>query len=185
MTISDQGRYNGNGYVQVDRFTKAVQVITTDHSKIHDKQGFTTSGLIGGIPNNSSGNYCFKTPAASTGKWIHLKYSEFWGNGQKMSVALYENPTNPPTGGTDIAAVNRNRTEPLAVTSMQYLKKNMTINTAGAYILENWYFGYAVGSRTLDLEFLLKPDTWYIRQITNYTGGTVDTSYFEFWYEED
>jgi hypothetical protein len=67
---------------------------------------------------------------------------------------------------------------------MQAIKSAMDLNLAGATTLnvESFTSGSA---RSLDIEFVLKPDTWYIRTFTNATGGAADISFFEFWYEED
>jgi len=37
----------------------------------------------------------------------------------------------------------------------------------------------------INLEFVLKPDTWYIVTLTNSTGAQADINFLEFWYEED
>jgi hypothetical protein len=66
---------------------------------------------------------------------------------------------------------------------MQAIKSAMTINLTGATTLNTEQFTSTFG-RSLDLEFVLKPDTWYIRTFTNGTGSSADISFFEFWYEE-
>jgi hypothetical protein len=168
---------------RVDRITKSMQVINSDHAGIHEEQGFSVSGIFTNVANGATVNYAFKTPSAASGKMIHLKYKDIQATANKVRVDLYEAPTNAPTGGSNLTAYNRNRNS-AATTAMQAIKSGMTIDTTGAAMLETSQHVNSV-PRSADIELILKPDTWYIRTFTNGTGAAADISFFEFWYEED
>lgn len=170
--------------LQKDRFTDGKRIITTDHSYIHDGIAFSVTGIFTSVANGATVNYAFKTPTVASGKYIHLKYKEIQSIGNKTKVDFYEKPTNAPTNGSDVAVVNRRRVGTPAVSSMQAFKSAMTLDLTGATTLDSEQFATSV-PRTLDLECVLKPDTWYIRQFTNSSGSAADISFFEFWYEED
>jgi hypothetical protein len=67
---------------------------------------------------------------------------------------------------------------------MQAIKTGMTYNGTGAKTIDSTQY---IGGqpRNTDIEFVLKPDTWYVVLFTNSTGAAVDISFFDFWYEED
>lgn len=166
----------------MDKVTKSLKNITTDHSGVHEGRGFTISGIFSNVANAATVNFAFKTPAS--GKVIHLKHEEFWGSGNKIRTDLYQGPTNAPTNGTDLTAINRNRIGTPAATAMQAIKSGMDLDLTGALNLETVQFGVGTAVRPLDIEYVLKPDTWYIRTFTNSTGGAADINFFTFWYEE-
>jgi hypothetical protein len=157
-------------------------VITSDHASIHKGEGFSISGIFSNLGNGASTNYAFKTPTIESGKVIHWKYREVQSSSSKIKVEFIESPTNAPTGGNDLVAYNRRRSS-TNTTSMQSIKTGTTYNSAGATIIDvSQYIGGQ--PRSNDIEFVLKPDTWYVVLITNATGGGVDVSFFDFWYEE-
>lgn len=169
--------------VKADSWTKSLKIITTDHSAIHNDCAFGISGIFAAVANGTTVNYAFKTPLLATGKMIHLKYKDVIATGNKIRVDLYESPTNAPTLGTDLVPYNRNRVG-TTLTAMQNVKVGMTINLTGAVMIESAQFINNV-PRSLDIEWILKPDMWYIRTFTNSTGAAADISFFEFWYEEE
>lgn len=179
---------NGNWHdsLKIDMITHAPRTITTDHSSIHESEGFNISGIFTGVANLATVNYAFKTPTVESGKIIHYKYHEFWASANKVRTDFYEAPTDAPINGTDLTAYNRNRiaATPTA-TTMQAIKVTMDATFTGAKDLETLLFGITPVVRSMDIEFVLKPDTWYIRTFTNSTGGAVDINFFEFWYEDD
>jgi hypothetical protein len=185
MQVSSGRVYDENSVVQnpVDTITGGIKQLTTDHALIHAGKGFSISGIFANVANAAVVNYAFKTPTAASGKYIHLKFKEFFATANKIRMDFYEAPTAAPTNGTDIASINRRRIGTPTVTAMQAIKSAMDINVAGATTLNTEQFTSTTG-RSLDLEFVLKPDTWYIRTFTNGTGSAADISFFEFWYEE-
>lgn len=164
--------------------TNAWKSISLYQSSINDGEGFSISGLFTAVADSATVNYAFKTPTVASGKVIHLPYREFWGNGNKIRTDLYEAPTNAPINGSDLAVINRNRVGTPTVTTMQAVKAAMDIDLTGATDLETLQFGYAVTTRPLDVKFILKPDTWYIRTFTNSTGGAVNINFFDSWSEK-
>ena len=167
----------------VEAVTGAIKTITSDHAAIHKGEGFGISGIFSGVANSSTVNYAFKTPSVASGKHIHLKYKDIQATANKIRVDLYEAPTNAPTNGTDLTPVNRNRVGTPTATSMQAVKSGMTLDLTGATLLNSEQF-VSNQARSLDIEYVLKPNTWYVRTFTNGTGGAADISFFEFWYEE-
>lgn len=169
----------------IDMTTGSMTGITSDHRAIHKKEGYHTAGIFTAVANGATVNYAFKTPTLASGKLIHWKFTEMYADGTRVRTDLYEAPTNDPINGTNLAMVNRNRVRPLIDTVMQAFKSSMDIDLTGAIPLEPKLFGNAVGARPFDLEYVLEPDTWYIRTITNQTGAAANINFFEFWYEED
>ena len=174
---------NKNNMVEIaaDPITRGIETISTDHAGIHKGYGYSISGIFASLAAAATVNYAFKTPASE--KVIHLKYKEIQATANKIRVDLYEAPTNAPTLGTDVAAINRARIGTPVVTKMQAVKSGMTIDLTGATVIEITQF-VGGSARSTDIEFVLKPDTWYIRTFTNGTGAQADISFFEFWYEE-
>lgn len=175
---------NSNARNVIDITTGAKKIITSDHANIHASQGFSISGIFASVANSATVNYAFKTPTVAAGKIIHLKHQEFWASANKVRTDLYEAPTNAPTNGSVLTAYNRNRVGTPVATAMQSIKSAMDIDLTGATDIETLQFGYASVARPMDIEVVLKPDTWYIRTFTNSTGGAVDINFFDFWYEE-
>jgi hypothetical protein len=170
--------------LQKERVTDSKIVITSDHTLIHAGRGYSVSGIFTSVANGATVNYAFKTPTVASGKIVHLKFKEIQSIGNKTRVDFYEAPTNAPTSGSDVAQINRRRLGTPPVSNMQAFKSGMTLNLSGATLLESEQLATAV-LRSLDLEYVLKQDTWYIRTFTNSSGSSVDISFFEFWYEED
>lgn len=168
----------------IERVTGAVNSISSDHAAIHSKWGYAMSGIFVSVANGATVNLAFKTPTVASNKYVHLKREEFWASGNKVRTDLYEAPTNAPTNGTAQPVVNRNRVGTVPDTAMQDVKSGMTLDLTGAINLETFQFGLGTVARPMDIELVLKPDTWYIRTFTNSTGGAVDISFFSFWYEE-
>ena len=166
-----------------ERVTNAVRLITTDHAAIHEGQGFSITGIFAAVANASVVNYAFKTPTAASGKYVHLKFRDIVATANKIRVDFYEAPTAAPTNGTDLVPYNRRRIGTPTATAMQAVKISMDLNLAGATMIDSTQFIGGV-ARPLDIEFVLKPDTWYIRTFTNSTGAAADITFIEFWYEE-
>ncbi len=174
----------GQGINILEWVTRAFRTITSDHAAIHAKEGFGISGIFSAVANGVTVNYAFKTPTVASGKVIHLKYVDIQAAANKVRVDLYEAPTAAPTVGSDLAVINRSRLNTPPASVMQAVKAGMTLDLTGATMLETSQY-VAGAPRPLDIEFMLKPDTWYIRTLTNSTGGATDISFFEFWYEEN
>ena len=61
--------------IRQDSLTKSLKVISTNEFAVHNKQGFSISGIYGSVANSGNVNYAFKTPAVTSGKVIHLNHS--------------------------------------------------------------------------------------------------------------
>jgi hypothetical protein len=169
----------------IEPVTGSIKTISNDHASIYKGEGFSVSGTFINVPNGSTANYAFKTPSVASGKVIRLKQKEFFTAGNKLTIDLHEAPNTDPSSGSALIAYNHNRMMDTAVTAMQSLKLSATIVLSGTARLENLLTGYQSAIRSSGLERILKPDTWYIRVLTNGTGAAADINFFEFWYEED
>lgn len=170
--------------VELDATTNGLPTITTDHAAIHDKKGFSVSGVFASVANGATVNYAFKTPSVASGKVIHLKVKEFYAAGNNVRTDFYEGPTTSPTNGTDLVAYNHNRLATIPATTMQAIKTSMDLDLTGATNLETLTFGNSSAARISDIERVLDPNTWYIRTFTNGSGATASINFFNFWYEE-
>lgn len=167
--------------VRVDSITNGMKTISSDHTSIHDGEMFTFSALITGVANDTTIAYAFKTPSVASGKTIHLKHSEFGSTAAKVRTDFYEAPTNTPAG-SDLVAYNRNRVGTPTASAMQAIKANLVgLDLTGATMLENRQF---INNRFSGMEWVLKPNTWYIRTFTNQTGASADIDFMEIWIEE-
>jgi hypothetical protein len=168
--------------IKVDTTSKSLKTITTDHSDVHNKKGFSISGIFDAVADSTSVNYAFKTPTAESGKLIHLKYYDIQSTSPKVRTDFYEAPTNAPTLGTDINAYNHNRVGTPEISAMQAIKSGVTFDGTGVTMLNWQYIPNKI--QPLDTEFILKPNTWYVRLFTNKSGSAVDLSFYEYWIEE-
>jgi hypothetical protein len=182
VTLAGEDKNGSRKAIMRDSVSSGLEVISTDHTVIHDGKGFNITGNFTNVANGTVNNIVFKTPTAASGKYVHMKYYEFWTSGTKYNSSLFENPTTDPTGGTDMNVVNRNRNSAVE-TAMQAVKYSATIDTTGAIPLDSIVFGGSAPLRPIELEFVLKPDTWYIRTFTNNSGSAADINIFIFWYE--
>lgn len=152
-------------------------MINETQEAVRNMQGFSLSGLYGSVANSVMINYAFKTP--KNGKMIHLKINDIQSSvTNKVRIDFYEAPDVAPINGSDVVAYNHYRAgEPLP-SSMQAIKLNATLDMTGATMLDYHYI-----STVKECDWILKPDTWYIRMISNQTGGAIDVSFYEFWLE--
>lgn len=165
--------------VAIDKVTKAIESISPDHTSIHNGETFIFSGMITGVLDNTTVAYGFKTPAS--GKVIHLKSPELSATANKVRNDLYEAPTNAPVG-TDLTAFNKNRNSANVSAMQSIIGSIVGLDLTGATMIENRQF---INTEVKENEWILKPNTFYIRTLTNQTGAACDVSFMETWIEED
>lgn len=95
-------------FSKADNVTKAQKGIITDHSAIHEGEGFSSYAIVPSVAHDDNHYISFTT---GTNKYIHFKSLEVWNGDGKMDVTLIEAP-EAITGGTTRPVVNRNRAFP-------------------------------------------------------------------------
>lgn len=167
----------------LDLVTGAQRVITSDHSAIHNGEGFNAWVYAEGVADNGYVQMEFKTAAAN---YVHMKLM----TGLAEGLALFEAVEAPTltTGSTTFTPINLNRvgTPP---SSTSTLKTNPTGISGGtvlrAYLLGGGSGGNAPGgSDDKDIELVLKPATTYLFRVQNLAGSAKALSLWLFWYEE-
>ena len=103
---------NDNGETEklkADSITESLKTISTDESAVHNKQGFSISGIFGTVVDSASVNYAFKTPTVESGKIIHYEINDIQSTtNNKVRVDFYEVPI-APASGSDVVAYNHYR----------------------------------------------------------------------------
>ena len=82
-------------------------MISSDHNYIHQKKGFSISTNTGSLASAATYKFALTTPAASTGKYIHLRPTTFVSSANLMLLQIHEATTF--TGGTLLSADNHFR----------------------------------------------------------------------------
>lgn len=177
----------------VDDVTEAIQVITTDHSQIHESHGFSVYVTFANVANAGTRHVILTTPAD---KYVHLKFYDLWCNNAQAQLQIYEDPY-AVAGGTTLTPVNRRRIgTPVASSTTVVHTTTLTLDNVDpahtATLLETLLFGgggsgpqgRAGGERSLDVEWVLKPGETYVLLITNQSGDTANIGFWAFWYEE-
>lgn len=165
---------------RIDQSAGFEVTLEAGHHAIHRGWGFSLSHIFSSVANGATVNYAFQTPTSDAGYYVHTQAIILSATNNNILYTLYENPTTPPSGGSDITPYNRNRNSS-TTSRLQALKSEMTIDTTGAIVLDSRYISN-VGSTNV-IETVFKPNTWYIRTFTNSTGGASNISVFTFWYE--
>lgn len=173
-----------------DHLTGFDTQITGDHRYIHEERAFGIINNTGAVAAGASYSFAFKTPAASTGKYVHLRPASIFATENATSILITEGAV--VTGGTALTPYNFNRlsTRASAVT----VTKGVTISTPGTQVIYADYTGTSGGpnvrsgggSGGSEHERVLKADTVYTITFTVIGASTASTAYLDlFWYEED
>lgn len=177
-----------------DTVTDAIQVITTDHSQIHVGNGFSMYATFSAVADDDTRHVIITTPVSG---YLHLKFYDVWCNNAEAMLQLYEDPYSV-AGGTALTPSNRRRVgTPDASTATVVHTATLTLDNVDpahtATLLETLMFGgggsgpqgRAGGDRSLDVEWVLKPNETYAFVITNLSGSAADIGFWAFWYEEN
>ena len=94
----------------------------------------------------------------------------------EAEVALYEAPTNAPTGGSSVTPRNANRQS--STVSLLTVTADATIDLTGATILGKIVVGArrSTGGANSGTAFILKEDTTYIQVVTNQGSAANETT---------
>lgn len=190
--VDTRKNYENNGsdwYLDVglEAVTGGYSVITTDHKAIHDKEGFAAWHQFAGVSDASVSYVTFKT---GPNLYVHLKQYESWINNAKAVLDISENPDSA-VGGAQFMPAPRHRITPKP--SEVVIHAGSTVTLGSALHADQVVFGgggantssRGGGSRSLDMELVLKPDTTYVFRLTNQSGVAADIWLWLFWYEEE
>jgi len=163
-----------------------LAVSDNDHKYIHLGKGFSLVGTTGSLAEDAKWYVSFRTPPASSGKYVHLRPAVLASSANLLVVTLLEGAAF--TAGDAAVPLNLNRNSPLVPSSV--LTTNATSVSGGTSILllqageksGSQGTGGGVGAA---MERVLKPDTDYVYKFHNAGTVTATIGYFDlFWYEE-
>ena len=170
-------------WIYAERLTNAAQTIDTDHAYIHEGYAFQV-GEVASI--NGTRKYRFKTPSSteSNFRYIHMRPNSIDIEKGTLLIRFQEGSTSVSTG-TAVTPVNRNRNS--ATTSSVTFVPGVTATTAGTDIYSQKLHaggGDGNGGQSVEpLEWVLKPNTEYIINLTTTAATSVSANFF--WYEEE
>jgi len=193
--ISDSGEIRS----VIERVTGAFSYINTDHQYIHEGIAFKAHLYTASLAHSTTLSFSFKTPVA---KYIHLKDLSLTSSAATVRLSLVRGTVASPlvidsAGDTATELVGpHNVNDVSTITSGVVIKKTPTY-TDEQYGAE-WDYQIAPGnatnqfkstmniSTTPNFEYVLKPDTYYVLNLTNLSGDTAASSVSldMFWYEE-
>lgn len=167
----------------LDFVTGAVRTISSDHSAIHNGEGFNAWVYAEGVADDGYKQIEFVTPAVG---YVHMKLMTALAEGL-ASFEVVEAPTLS-SGSTAFTPVNLRRvgTPPASTCT---LKTDSTYTSGGtvirAYLLGQGSGGNSTGgTQDKDIELVLKPETTYLFRVRNLAGSAKALSLWLFWYEE-
>jgi hypothetical protein len=184
-----QNNLYGRELKKFDGITTGIKILTTDHASIHAGNGFNVSWFVDNIANDNKYYFVFKT-RSSLNRIVHFKDYKLWVNNAKVIMRFYEDPDVDPSPATSVDIVCRCLQN--GKTSVSQAGRGTGVDVTGAKLLETFLFGgggntpatRSGGTDDLDIEWILKPDTYYVFEFENKSGSAVDIGYWAFWYEE-
>lgn len=161
--------------------TGGIRVISTDHSSIHNGEGFSYSLLSTSVASSGTVDLSFTTAADS---YVHLKRWKLWTAGAKAKIEIYEVPS--VSGGSPVTPRKRNRISSTA--SVSTLLSGVSVSGTGT-LVDDMMAGSGTqqsggGDGAVDHELVLNPDTEYLIRATNLAATAADIYVWLFWYEE-
>lgn len=175
-----------------ERVTEGVRVITTDHGLIHNHLGYSVYKASTAIAGSSWIAIQINTDSSTYG---HLKIYEAIGSDSLFQFRLIEATTASTfvTGSSALTIHNRHRVNSSSYNSVYTCYSDPTyVSSSNNNVLESFYVGSTGtnqaklgGSRTLDVEYVLKQNSTYILRLDNLGAATGSGSLFAFWYEEE
>lgn len=165
-----------------DPISRIPVTIDFDHHQVHEGETYTASYLIGSLANNASQDFRMTVgTATATSRTPHL-VNEVIGDGA-AEIYLYEGGT--VTGGTAIAAINRNRASLNAAT--MEVTHTPSVSALGTPLWIGVLTGSknSVGSSERSLsEWVLKPSTTYLLRVTSKAATGLKAVVRLDWYED-
>jgi len=185
-----------------ERVTQGMNVINTDHGFIHQGIAHKAHLVVGTLAQASSVEFSLKTPV---GKYLHFKNFNLYGVGATLRFRLIRGTTAAPLtialpdsgtiGANDLVGPHNVNDVGNGASGTVFGKTpTYTDAKAGA----TWDQVVLPGSATNQVrtaakssvsdnfEYVLKPDTYYVIQISNLAAaaGATDVGLEMFWYEE-
>jgi hypothetical protein len=165
-----------------------IAVSDNDHKYIHEGYGFSIIGNTGALSAAASWYISFRTPIATSGRFIHLRPAILSSTANLLLMQVHEGSL--ATVGTAATPINLNRNKQASIPSKVVATTNATSVTDGTAILQMAVGAAGTGNASgggggAGLERVLKPDTLYTIKFTNIGTATATTGYFDiYWYEE-
>lgn len=172
----------------IDHETGMSASIGSDHAYIHEGLGYVLCGQTGSIAAAGVEHISFKTPAVTSGKYVHFRPVRLSSSANSLSITMTEDAVM--TSGTAATPQNLNRLKPNNSKVVIYTAATLTTaGTGGIIFLDSIGSGGASnrfgGDSASGEERVLKPDTTYSITFTNTGAATATTgTYTLFWYEE-
>jgi hypothetical protein len=170
--------------------TGGVRAITTDHASIHLGWGYSIYASFANVANGNIRYIALTTPNVDETErpYVHLKFYDTWISNASGICELLENPSAVTKSG-DLTVMNRDRIKADEASSVVAITAS---DITGGTVLELLRFGgggtgpqgRSGGDRSIDIEWVLKPNTTYVFRITNTSGSEADIGFWAFWYEE-
>lgn len=170
---------DGVNDVEVDQYNNALNVIDTEHKKIHDGKGYTfAKNFI--VDANASEEILLINPSLN---FPHLRIFVVEVTGAPSEVCLKSGITASVSG--DVQTIYNNNLNSSNVPNLDiYL--NPDISDYGVEIDCDFITGSKFGGGTAQpyfVEWILKPNEEYAIIFSNKSGITVDVNFHLFWYE--
>lgn len=170
------GINSGDGDDCSDEIDDAVQVIDTEHRRVHLGFGFRCAKLYS-VTAGATVNLEIKTGS----KFVHLKQSGLVADINVILSTVIESPVITD-GTTPVPVLNTNRTSSNASTVKVFSDPT---SVSGGTTIDTELVAAAKSNVQIPsaIEWLLKPNTTYVVQITNQGGTTSQVLARYFWYE--
>lgn len=185
-----------------ERVTGAAANINTDHKYIHEGIAYKAHFTVGALAHSTTIRYSMKTPEA---RYLHFKDFALYGVGASLRFRIYRgtdtNPLvidDPDTGnigaGDLLGPVNVNdlgrpseTVFGLAPTFTAAAEGEIWDQVISPGSSTNQYRSSDKASASDNFEYVMRPDTDYVLEITNLegSGSAAHVGLSMFWYEED
>lgn len=171
----------------VEKLTRGLPNINTDHALIHKGYGYSFSFIINPLAGSGTAEYCLTAPST---RYIHLKNVNIQTLGSSIKVEILKDPTVTVNTGTAVSINNLNHNSTNTASSTLKASPTYTGGTVvrTVYALSdstNQVTGYANINDNVNQEFITKSDNeQYIIKITNLTANDTIVTFDSFMYEE-
>lgn len=171
--------------VDVDQYSKALNVITEPHRNIHAGLVFNVFHKFSSVANGANADLHLDVPAAV---YPHLHKVRIIAGEGDIDIGLYEDLT-VSADGTALTAFNLNRAS--ATTADMDVYYTPTVSGVGTKVRGGWLPPTASGTGNSDagavddsdFEAVLDASTKYLVRATNNSGSTIDMVIHLMWYE--
>jgi len=182
----------------VEEITKGIASINTDHKYIHAGIAFIANLNVGTLGDSATESFSFKTPE---NHYVHLKDLELRGTGSNVKLDfMFGTTANPLTinsageTATELTGPHNANLVSTNTTGVEIKKTPTYTDSETGEVLDtievlgtatNQSITADSASRSVNFEYVLKPNTYYVLKFTNESSATASSvKLFMFWYEE-